>query len=98
MTAWTRALDAFEQRIADQREALDRGEAGEIPPFEPPQGLGPLPASLSDRAGRLLAEARDVEEELRGALAFLGQDIAVVRKVNAATGRPAGARFVDTSL
>lgn len=92
------ALDVFERRIAAQRGALDVGEAGELAPFEPPGRLGPLPPELVARAQALLAEATDVEAELAGALAHVGEDLAVVRRLAAAVGRPSGARFVDTSL
>jgi hypothetical protein len=95
---WAEALDAFERRIAEQRAALDLGEAGELEPFVPPRRLGTLPPELEERARQLLAEATDVEAELAGALAHLGEDLAVVRKLTAATGRPAGARFIDTAL
>lgn len=95
---WTDALDAFERRIAEQRAALDRGEAGDLPPFEPPARLGPMPPDLRARAERLLAEVTDVEAELAGALAHISADLAVVRKLNASTGHADGARFLDTAL
>lgn len=98
MSDWAAALDAFERRIAEQRSALDLGEAGDVPPFVPPARLGPLPPELEARARALLAEATDVEAELAGALVHLGEDLAVVRKLAAAVGPTTGARFVDTAL
>jgi hypothetical protein len=95
---WTDVLDALEQRIADQRASLDEGDARPVPAFEPPIGLGPLPEALQDRAALLLAESLDVAAELQGALTFIGQDLAVMRKVTASSGETAGARFLDTSL
>jgi hypothetical protein len=95
---WAAALDAFERRIAEQRAALDGGDESGLAPFVPPERLGPLPPELAERARALLAEATDVEAELQGALAHIGEDLAVVRRLDAAVGRPAGARFVDTSL
>jgi hypothetical protein len=98
MSDWAAALDAFERRIAEQRDALDLGEAGELEPFVPPARLGPLPPELEERATALLAAATDVEAELAGVLVHLGEDLAVVRKLSASIGRPAGPRFVDTAL
>ena len=98
MSDWAAALDEFEQRIAAQRAALDLGDAPDLGAFVPRQELGPLPPSLEARARSLLAESRDVEAELAGALAHVGQDLALVRRLNATTGRAEGARFLDTSL
>lgn len=98
MTGWDDVLDAFERRILEQRAALDVGDAGDVAAFVPQAELGPLPPALLARAETLLAEARDVEAELAGALAHIGQDLAVLRTVKSSAGRPAGARFLDTSL
>ena len=96
---WLEVLDELERRIAAQRAALDLGEAGELDAFEPPADLGPLPQTLLDRAALLLAESLDVAEELQGALTFIGQDLAVMRKVTASSGEsPVGARLLDTNL
>ena len=95
---WELTLDEFERRILLQRAALDIGEAGEIDPFVPPDRLGPLPAELLARAEALLAEAKDVEAELAGALVHVGQDLAMVRTLAASAGQAAGPRFLDTSL
>ena len=98
MSDWAAALDEFERRIAAQRAALDLGDAPDVGAFVPRLELGPLPAALEERARALLAESKDVEAELAGALAHVGQDLAMVRKLDASTGRPAGARFLDTAL
>ena len=98
MSSWTATLDEIEQRIAAQRAALDVGDAPDLPAFVPLDDLGPLPPELEARAVALLAESKDVEAELAGALAHVGQDLAMVRRLDAATGRAEGARFLDTSL
>lgn len=97
MRGWTEALDAFEARLAEQRAALDGGEAGEVAPFAPPGGLGPLPPSLLERANALAGEAADLVQELTGNVVALRQDLAVVDTVGASTGRASGARLIDTS-
>lgn len=95
---WALALDEFERRILEQRAALDIGEAGDVPAFVPRPDLGAMPPELLSRAQALLAEAKDVEAELAGALAHVGQDLAMVRRLSASTGRAAGAQFLDTAL
>jgi hypothetical protein len=97
MTSWAVALDDFEARLDAQRAALDAGQAGELTPFQPPIGLGPLPHELGDRARDLLAQAVDLEQELADNVVALGQDLAVVRRVEASTARPQHAHFVDFS-
>ena len=68
VSGWPGVLDAYEARLAAQRAGLDSGDV-EVAPFEPPAGLGPLPADLADRAARLLADARVLEAELAERLA-----------------------------
>lgn len=96
-TTWAQALDAFEARLDAQREALDRGEAGNLDPFLPPIGLGSLPESLRARADDLLRQSRDLELELAGNVQALAVDLAVVRRVAASTDRPSSPLFVDFS-
>ena len=97
MTSWAVALDEFEGRLDEQRAALDQGHAGGLDPFLPPIGLGPLPPELGDRARDLLAQALDLEQELADNVVALGQDLAVVRRVEASTATPQHAHFVDFS-
>lgn len=97
MRAWASTLDSFEARLEAQRNALDAGDAGTVTPFEPPVGLGPLPADLAARAADLLAQAEDLVRELSDNVLALGQDLAVVRTLGASTGRPPQANFVDFS-
>jgi len=96
-TRWSAVLDAFEARIAEQRTALDRGEAGDVPAFEPPGDLGPIPDALLARAAALALECDDLVAELAGNLAALRQDLSVAETVGASTGRTAGARLFDAS-
>lgn len=95
MSSWADALDDFEARLDAQRAALDAGEAGGLSPFEPPIGLGPLPPELLARAEDLLAQAVDLEQELADNVVALGQDLAVVRRMEASTATPQHAHFVD---
>ena len=97
MTTWASTLDDFEARLVAQRSALDAGEAGELTPFVPGIELGPLPQELTDRARDLLAQSVDLVQELADNVTALGQDLAVVRTVDASTARPPQANFVDFS-
>lgn len=95
MSSWASTLDDFEARLVAQRGALDAGEAGELTPFEPASGLGPLPPELEGRARDLLTQSEDLVRELSGNVLALGQDLAVVRTLDASTARPPQANFVD---
>jgi hypothetical protein len=95
---WPEVLDLLEARIAAQRTALDAGDAGEVGPFEPPAGLGPLPPALGRRAMAILDDAQDLMDELAGNVAGLAQDLAVVRRVDAANGPRPAAKFFDRSV
>jgi hypothetical protein len=88
VTGWGEALDAFEQRLHDQRAALATG-AVTVEPFRPPDGLGTLPRDLEARASALLADALELEAELEARL-----DAA--RPRNAPPARPARPVFLDT--
>jgi hypothetical protein len=79
MTAWEQFLDELELRIARSRSVteatldawLDSSTRPERNPelmplghFEPPQGLGPIPTELADRARALVEQARAAEAAL----------------------------------
>jgi hypothetical protein len=97
MTSWAATLDDYESRLVAQRAALDAGAPGSIAPFAPPGGLGPIPPELRTRAERLLVEATDLEQELSDNVRALGQDLAVVRRLEAATASAQHPHFVDFS-
>jgi hypothetical protein len=96
-TSWAHALDAFESRLEAQRCALDVGQPGELAPFAPPAGLGPLPADLGERANELLRQSWDLEVELADSVRALSEDLAMVRAVVTSTARPSTPLFVDLS-
>lgn len=87
-TNWVEALDAFEQRLHDQRAALATGGVA-VDPFVPPAGLGPLPSELGARATGLLAEADALEAELEHRLV-------AARPRAPQPARPARPVFLDT--
>lgn len=88
---WAVVLDAFEQRIDAQREALALGAPGIVPPFVAPPLANPLPDSLLDRATALVWRCRELEDEIETALAQTG---ASLDKLHATPAPPAAAQPV----
>lgn len=95
---WPETLEAFADRLADQRAALEVGTAGEAGPFAPPPGLGPCPQALRRRAAELLQEAIELQAQLEMALAVTSREILVVRQLVADHERPTPARYVDRRI
>jgi hypothetical protein len=98
VTTWAETLDAFEARIAAQRDALDRGELEVVPPFVAPLGIGALAGADLDRARALLNESEDLVAELEGALQHTREDLQVVQQLVKSTAAAPTARFVDASV
>ena len=59
--AWSRVLDDFGRRLELQEALVAVGHYSDIEPFQPPTGLGPLPAELELQARRLLHRAQTLE-------------------------------------
>ena len=93
--SWAAALDAFEQTLADQAAALERGEPESVVAFRPPQGLGHIPADLLPRAERLLLRSQELTQEIATRAAAAQREITLLTRL-----RPAGASasYVDQSL
>ncbi|WP_433610088.1 hypothetical protein ACQP2P_40170 [Dactylosporangium sp. CA-139114] len=79
--AWAAALDAMELE-ADAVEQLLRHR--ELPPqmvFTPPEGIGPLPLELTERARRLVQRQLDLSRELSIAIAGNRQQARLVNRM-----------------
>lgn len=83
--AWTAALDemaldvaATESMLAAQHRGVDLPPAA---PWQPPVGLGPLPADLRPRAESILARQLAVAEEIAHQLATNRQQTAMVARM-----------------
>jgi hypothetical protein len=61
-TLWEAALDALEERVRAQEEAI--AHFGQIPTADLPNVHTPLPSYLALRALALLERSRDVEAEV----------------------------------
>jgi hypothetical protein len=90
---WDAALDAFAERLAAQRAALTAGTV-EVPDFQPPEGLGPLPAHLQERTRRLVAESEALTAALEAAVSRVGRELAALERTAKATP-PSIPSFID---
>ena len=59
--AWSRVLDEFGRRLEVQEALVAVGHYADVEAFEPPAGLGPLPAELELQARGLLRRAVALE-------------------------------------
>jgi hypothetical protein len=92
---WAAVLDAFEARLAAQRDALAMGAPGIVPAFVAPPLRNPLPDSLLDRATTLVRECRELEDQLAAALA---QTDASLSKVHNAPARSQEPVYFDSKV
>ena len=79
MQRWADVLDAFDR-------ATRRGEDFVPPAIDGPDGLGPLPESLRDRAEQLLAECAARAESVRGEMVELDAELVTLRRRTAPRG------------
>lgn len=91
--AWAAYLDALEEEVL----AAGRLAAGDDPvarpsgPFLPPEHLGPLPATLADRARVVLGTLGDVTRAVRGELDRTRQQLDDLGKHDPRGPKPASA-------
>ena len=95
--AWAAALDALELDVtaAEAVLASDHLEAVPLTRWTPPQGLGPLPRDLVDRAQALLDRQIEVARQL-GEAARLSRTHSRVAQAMRGTG-PAVPVYVDVA-
>jgi hypothetical protein len=84
---WDAALDAFAERLAEQRAAITT-RAAEVGEFTPPDGLGPLPERLRERAARLVEESEAVTAALEAAAARIERELAALERSARSTPPP----------
>lgn len=77
--AWEAVLTDLATRVELAEHALDEGLELDpllLQPWTPPEGLGPLPQRLRDRAVGVLAQQADIEQRINSLMEQLGRDIA----------------------
>ena len=85
--AWVAALDAMELEADEVEQMLRHRDVLESAPvtpvtFSPPEGLGPLPIALADRARRLVQRQLDLSRELTIAIAGNRQQARLVNRLH----------------
>jgi hypothetical protein len=92
--AWAAALEAMEleadavERMLRHRDMLQHAADGGL--FAPPDGIGPLPMELTERARRLVQRQLDLSRELSIAIAGNRQQARLVTRLQreGPTGQP----------
>ncbi len=54
LTGWEAALTRMEDELDAQEAAVRTGNVTDVPSFEAPAGLGPMPTQLADRVTHLI--------------------------------------------
>jgi hypothetical protein len=60
---WSEVLDDLYDRALTATTSLERGDLLEVAPWSPPDGLGPVPATLEARAREVLELLQQVQVE-----------------------------------
>ncbi|PPK66473.1 hypothetical protein V5P93_002496 [Actinokineospora auranticolor] len=100
--AWAAALDRLEADV-DSAEALlnDEHMLRELPkfdPWNPPQGLGPLPIDLRPRADAVLRRQLEVASKVAAAMTSAAMHTLVLGKMSGDAKDPARPSYVDVAL
>ena len=75
---WESVLTDLEARVELAEQALDAGadlETSLLQPWTPPQGLGPLPMHLRERAIGVIALQADVEQRIETVKGQISREI-----------------------
>lgn len=95
---WADVLDAFEARLREQRATLEAPEPAGPDDWVVPDGLGPMPSELRDRAEALLADARALEADVEAEKRAVARQMTMTRRLAADHRRDAVAGFVDQGM
>ena len=99
--AWSEVLDRLESDVAAAEDVLRAGLAVEetrAADWQAPHDLGPLPATLRERAERLLARQRRAELQMRHALEDAGRRRATVDSLGTAYAGHRSPVYVDVAV
>jgi hypothetical protein len=82
-TDWDELLDSMQRRLETIEAMFASDSHVAVEPFQLPEGIGPLPKELRDRAERLLSDTVEVERRLERLLT------ATARRLHAVSGTKA---------
>jgi hypothetical protein len=98
VAAWGRALDRLEADAVAAGQLLDGHVLTDGEPWQPPAGIGPLPAELAQRAVALLDRMLPLHGELATAQEQIRRQLAATRRVTEATSQVRRTSlYIDTS-
>ncbi len=90
---WEAFLSDYERKLLETETALDDGSSlpdDVLQPFEAPQGLGPIPASLEKEALDILERTAALEQRLRNGVETLGRELGQATRMSGGAQRFAG--------
>jgi len=94
--SWASALDELESSVIVAEQTVRTGSTlTDIAPWEPPSGLGPIPADQVERARGLAERQRTVLEELRPAIGRVRRQWELTQKISQATAQRRPAIYID---
>ncbi len=100
--AWVAALNALEADVeAVERMIEEEHRSQDLPlatPWQPPQGLGPLPLDLRPRADGILARQLAAAEAATMAITANRRQTAFAARVEVGTGGKALPSYVDCAM
>lgn len=100
LNSWERALTQIEDELDVHEEQLRLGEPAVVPMWDPPEGLGPLPAQLVGRITVLEKRIGLLSTFIQFQLQAAEGDLHHVQRRNAqaGSGNKALALFLDASV
>lgn len=84
--SWAEVLDDFGRCLAAQESLVATGRHDQVVAFQPPDGLGPLPAHLELQARALLTRSEGLEQAVRTELDGSRRRAALLRRLQPTTG------------
>lgn len=99
LAAWEAALTQMEDELDAHEEQVRLGEVSNVPVWEPPDELGPLPAQLGDRVTHLVQRITLLTTFVQYQLAATESDMAhLAQQGQKSSGNKAIAMFLDSSV
>lgn len=94
---WESVLDDLEDQVGRAERLVASSAVEDLPGWEPPVGLGPLPRHLLTRAQALRDRQQAVIGRIPPLLVATRQQLEVGRRIGEATARPTTPVYVDVT-